>query len=412
MSVSSYRSKLSITSVLIALLGVIIILISSITNQNVKIGQQIGLTLIAIASLLMVSSLVKSRLRRIGAEQWAIGSITVWIGFTLISVILFSFALEFDLPVNRTILIVIGLIVILLGFTTEYFDLNIKLVEIWNKFTLRLEQAMKEVRARFFRSPWTILATISLLLIVISFVIDVGYGINVSILRLVLLFVFVIVLGIEFRSLITIGLDGFSRMIVIIVQGTIRRIIHFKGLIKLFFNRLKEEILNTWIFLKKAGRFIVENTYVLGFIGTIIIGFIGFNKSEKVLLAIGILMAFASIAVLIVQQPQFVINQINRVQLATYKRTLILQNILSRKTSNRCVNCEAMVGTTWDTCLNCQLEIDRCIVCKLLISENEETMTCSGCERKGHTPHIKRWIQIKPICPTCRSSWTPLISRV
>ncbi len=45
--------------------------------------------------------------------------------------------------------------------------------------------------------------------------------------------------------------------------------------------------------------------------------------------------------------------------------------------------------------------IAKCVVCDLLIYENEEFTTCPICNAIAHRTHLLEWLKIKGFCPNC-----------
>jgi len=94
------------------------------------------------------------------------------------------------------------------------------------------------------------------------------------------------------------------------------------------------------------------------------------------------------------------ISLIPVVVIFTRKRIKIRTESLLRPYS--CRKCGSSFGKDDNSCRNCNAEIDKCIVCKLPISEGEEISKCSYCEAIGHHNHFVDWIENSSKCPRCQ----------
>ncbi len=399
------RSKLALLSIILTIIGIVL---------AAYVSDRIGLTFIFFAALLMAGSFVSNRLKKIGAEAWAIGSIMVWIGYFFFSLPILGLVWEiFPKFRDRLFLFIIGIILITLGFSTEYYDLNVKFLKFWKRTKKRFIEIIELIKAKFFRSIWTLLATITIIYFIFSFVFHEllqpisGIDSNQNYQRLILLSIALVFLLIEFRTLILLGLASFLQISAIFINGLIRRLTHIPSLLKQLINLVKEGIYWLWELVNSSLIFIIYNTYLFAFAGAILVGIYSFYAEDEILYGIALILVIIAFMMLLVQKPTQIADRISRVQQYAYQRSTIARNFVKRVESNECPNCGAWVEKNYTQCYSCNNPIPKCSVCKGAIFTGSEIISCNHCEQSGHRDHLQRWIQIKPICPHCRKNWSP-----
>ncbi|MHA2249334.1 MAG: hypothetical protein ACXAD7_03180 [Candidatus Kariarchaeaceae archaeon] len=402
MSQYTDRSKLAIFSVVIASLGIIVAALKFV---------DIGLTFIFISALLMAGSFVNSRLKKMGAEAWALGSLFVWIGYFLFAFPVLGFAWGILVSI-RIYLFVSGIVLIILGFTTEYYDLNVKFLRFLERTKKRFLDVLSTIRATFFHSIWTGLATLDIIYLSLSFIIvellSPFETVNISntITQRIILVIFALCfLIVEFRALIILGIGVIIQFFVIITNSILRRLTQLPSLVKRIYELFVDLLRSIWNFIIQNIIFLTYNTYLIGFTASIITLIIAISKQDNTIFAVTILLIIVSLATLLLQRSDQVAERIGQFQQAAYRRATVARRLITRVSSNECPNCGQLLTSNQVQCYTCKNFIPKCSVCKGSIFSGSEILECNHCQEKGHAEHLLRWVQIKPICPHCRREW-------
>lgn len=69
-----------------------------------------------------------------------------------------------------------------------------------------------------------------------------------------------------------------------------------------------------------------------------------------------------------------------------------------------CPQCSSKIDKHQVVCPNCGHEFQKCVVCNLIIEEDEETEACPECGALGHRDHFREWIHINGKCPICKAT--------
>ncbi len=401
MSEVKSRSRLGMLTIIIAVVGLVLTAIEM---------TEIGLTIIFIAGLLMASEFIRSRLRKLTAETWALGSIIVWMGFVIMSLPVIGFAWDIISSPLDVILFSVGILMMIFGYTTEYLDLNQKLIQFWNKTKSRLYNIISNIRKRIFRSIWTISSLILLLVIISSYIFSVVQTgvelLSISILsgRQILLILFGLLIVIEMRELVIFVINRIGNFLLIILNGLIRRISHLPNLIKTLFVRLKEDLKKLYLGIIRFLSYFITNTYVIGYVFAIILGIFALIHTDAILGSLFFGLIFISTTVLIHQEREMVSRGVARIQHTSYQTSFKARQFVKRSKTRECPNCNAINNKNSSHCMSCQHAFSICMVCKAMIIEEQE-VSCPNCNNKAHLDHIQKWLEIKPECPYCKHSW-------
>ncbi|HUX98455.1 MAG TPA: zinc ribbon domain-containing protein [Candidatus Deferrimicrobium sp.] len=68
-----------------------------------------------------------------------------------------------------------------------------------------------------------------------------------------------------------------------------------------------------------------------------------------------------------------------------------------------CPQCSSKIDRTQAVCPHCGFELPKCVICNLLIDEDDEIQTCPECGAVGHRAHFREWVHVKGKCPICKN---------
>lgn len=243
----------------IAVIGVITIMLEF---------QEIGLTLIAVAGLFAAAEFILDRLRRIGVEKLAFGSLLIGIGFTLLAVLVIGFAWSLFADITGVYLTIAGLVLMILGYTTEYYDLNMRLIAFYQKVTGQLSEMFDNFRRRYLKSPWAVIIYLLLIYLIISYfypIILLDYELGPLNFRMIIILLIVIFLVIEFREFVKFGIIRIIELLGILLLGIWKRLRNLPDLVITFFRKLWAFLLSflnaSWSFVTNIPRY-VKNFFV------------------------------------------------------------------------------------------------------------------------------------------------------
>ncbi len=394
-----------------------------------------GLTLIFLGGALMASVFIHSRLKKIGSENWAVGSIIVWIGFFLFAVPIFFYAWNIGSTLFNILSSLIGIIFIILGYMTEYLDLNLKLLKLWDQFLNQLRDSINNIKKRIFRSVWSILIFIDAIIILLVFIFQdltskfnttISNYIGISLISL-LLIILIIAVIIEFREIIWITINKSSKTFIILIHAIYGKLLHLPEVMYKFIFRIGKLIKKLTNILLKGVILTVENIYLVSFLMAFILiivrlfsdgqfitnfGFsmnsipeyIRFLSSNGVLWNYILTFILLGIVMLLVQKQEQIISGVNEIQQRSYSTTIRIKNRLRRK-KIICPYCNSVIPAYSAICPHCRNIMPQCMVCKNIIVPGEPILKCKTCGNYAHKEHLTQWLKIKNQCPYCKSIW-------
>ncbi len=83
----------------------------------------------------------------------------------------------------------------------------------------------------------------------------------------------------------------------------------------------------------------------------------------------------------------------------TKKSTLTVKE--SKKITILCPTCGSSISRDINFCPNCGLELEKCIICNLVIGKDQQISKCPGCGGLAHRTHFLEYLRIKNQCPIC-----------
>ncbi|TFG04882.1 MAG: hypothetical protein EU536_03555 [Promethearchaeota archaeon] len=69
-----------------------------------------------------------------------------------------------------------------------------------------------------------------------------------------------------------------------------------------------------------------------------------------------------------------------------------------------CPQCSSKIDKTTAVCPNCGHELPKCVICNLIIEDEDEIETCPECGAIGHRTHFREWTHVKGTCPICKKN--------
>ncbi len=413
---SSTETKRNARPFVIALatIGVIVIVLNYL---------EIGLTLIAVAGLFAAGEFILDRLQRIGVEKLAFGSLLVAIGFVLFAIPVIGFAWQLFDNTTGVYIALAGITLLVFGYTTEYYDLNMKIINFFEKTKGQLSELLDNFRRRYLRSIWTISAFVVMVYYFVSFFVSALLQ-PLEIIpflspRINLIIIFSLLLLIEFREFIKFALGRTAELSVLLIQGILTRLKNIPGMLKSMLLGLKKLIKSIIIGSKKLlialynlsiylVNSLLSNIYMIGFTGFIIFGIMSIFSKDLILSSFAIIMLIISLSILFVQKEDSVSRRLRQTQLGAYKASFRVKTLFSRKKMVNCPYCSQGIRQFAKYCVHCQRQLPTCMICKHNLNKDDEYEQCSSCKYFYHSEHIDKWTEIMPTCPTCRADWVPL----
>jgi hypothetical protein len=382
--------------------GIAILLIGT------PIAQSIGLTVIFGAMLIYAGIIVNRRLELMGAEDFAVGSIIVWSGFFLAAFPIFAFAWGFLEDITRIWLLVIGVFLVLIGFTTNYYDLNVRMLEAWNRFQSNLSELLQSIRQRIFKSVWTFVAIFFLAATGLSFfpsiqevlpsIFQFRFAWPLTFFGLAILSILI-----EFRSVVKLALASAWETMSVMGRSVARRL---RNLPRTIYESLEFLVTSVGSFFFRVFDALrnILTVYLLSFFGTLVFGVWGILSGDPLKISGSIVLLLVTMINLLSQRPEAIGERVAGFQQAVYRRSFAIRKLVTRY-SGACPQCDAPLRADTKYCSNCNYFIPDCMVCRRSIYAGEEILECPNCKVAGHQEHLDRWLDIKSTCPNCRQVW-------
>ncbi|MDD1779122.1 MAG: hypothetical protein LUQ65_13225 [Candidatus Helarchaeota archaeon] len=67
-----------------------------------------------------------------------------------------------------------------------------------------------------------------------------------------------------------------------------------------------------------------------------------------------------------------------------------------------CPRCGSKLDKSQVVCATCGHEFQKCVVCNLIIEDDEQTQSCPECGALGHRDHFREWVHVNGKCPICK----------
>lgn len=344
-------------------LVITIFLVLEITLNN-PFSDRITTALLGITIILFLLGFIIDQLKFRDFRFWALGAIVSFTGV----VFLFSPVILYGIGNNDGLLwgvvIVLGVLLILFGYTIEAYELNNKvakiLIALWEN--IRNFQ-WRKIPSKIFR-------------------------------------LFVVV----FTGIASYILLGFKQFKYVIVKSTKSLI----GFISITISQIYRLLISLPRYTKKFVKFCYEYNYLL------IIPLFAFSILKilnlpfpSILFYVLIFLTIFLIVLAVLQSNEELSQQyLQSLREQSWKAlqsiSIKIQKSASVIGKYKCSNCNAPLKLGEERCENCSEEIRQCSICKLPIKKDQEISVCSHCQYPAHTNHWKQWIGMNHPCPICK----------
>ncbi len=407
----------------IALLGMVLLFVPSLQHIG---GASLSFGLVTLGFLVLILSYLIERLRIMGAEYWALGSVIVYLGSVIVSIPMFLFS--FSISTNTSVqwfFAGLGIVLIALGFATTKYELNIKLLSAIRKFKIGLVTAFEKFILRVKSSPLVTLIAILILFVVFTFftevetvlypVLDVlGLAQTEQNTQFLTLAVIVLLTLIETREFLWTSLAVIKNFLIIGLQTLLEWLTRFPTYIKRTVFFAQRIVISTTQYVILAFSKLHENlrTILEGLPMLSVIAAVGFTVSYYLvgieeLVYVSIILIIVPASVLFVANPEWVRRRIERVQAFSYQVGQRTKKIYRRNRTLQCRKCEMPVEAKYINCPNCGTEIEFCSICRGMITAGEDFERCAACSHPIHSQHLEDWTRISSKCPWCKETWKP-----
>ena len=295
---------------------------------------------------------------------WALGAIVSFSGVLLLFSPIIFYGFDNNDVVLWVFLIIVGILLIIFGYTIEAYELNNKVAKI----LINLWENIRNFQWK--KIPKRLLSLIGLLLIGIISYIALGFR------------KFRYVLKKAFSSLFSFMLKSFN--------GIIKLLIALPGYFKKFLIFCYEY--NYWLLIPL---FFFSIFKILNLPFPTIL-FLILVILLTLLVVMQILNSNAELSQRYLQTLR------NRSWGAVQSISIRIQKTTSSIGKYKCTNCNKPLKLGQAQCENCSQEVKHCSICKLPIKNDQQISTCSKCLYPAHTNHWNQWIRMNNNCPVCK----------
>jgi len=396
---------------IISLIGIVGIIATTILETD-DTYFRIMLAVFILGVLVIGFGLIIRRLRRKGIEDFALGAVTAFLGFILLSlpVILYSANVQITLW-KYIIIIASGLFLIIFGYAMEVYDLNIKFLNLMIRLKDALKLFLQRINWKLVLSPWNLLTLAGLTIIILT---AVGILHQIESLWFYLIGGALILINIiyHFRKEFLELFKTIGRILETIFRAWWRLLKQVPRLIKRFIlwiydpERFKRIMRWIWDKIKWVGRAIkyvfVRNYFIL-FVFGVVIGFLlPKTWAPEIRFAIASLVCLVAVVKPILEWREHFGEELSSARLFLYKTSHKVRTRIRRETFANCPHCNFRTTKTALECWNCGNQIPRCMICYNRVEVETEVVKCANCENIYHEDHLKTWMRFNRKCPVCK----------
>ncbi len=385
---------------LIGLIGIIII--------NIALGGRyynIALGVMIAGFLLIFLGTILNRLRKMGIDYFVTGAIIAYLGYILVAIpaIFYSFNFQiFDKDFWNFVLIGSGIVLIILGFFTETYELNKKLIKLFKLLGQQIKNLIAKINWSLVFAPINLLTVAGIILIIIAALKAIPplfnvyfyyYIIGGSLIAINIIF--------HLRSELFAILKYSFNIILTILRGIIKGISKLPKAIVSLSKWLYKTLIKALKYIWKAFRYLVINNYLILFAIGIASFFVMKTLMYEVRLSISIIVCVIAIVKPLVDKKAPMEERISSTKMFIYQKARWPKKILSRKTT--CPYCGTKISIHANNCPNCGKKVEKCYICSLPISKDSKATQCPNCGNFFHYNHFITWLKLKGHCPICKS---------
>ncbi|MHA1953779.1 MAG: hypothetical protein ACW96U_07525 [Candidatus Heimdallarchaeaceae archaeon] len=401
----------------VSLIGIISTIVLSIALQldTEDWRFRVVLSVFIFGVLILGFGLIVRRLRRKGIEDFVLGAITSFLGFVLLYFPVLMFIMNitlFQREFPYFMMMAGGILVIILGYFMEVYDLNIKFLQMMKRLKEALKRMWKRLNWKLILSPWNFFTLIGLTVIILGAIGIIPYHqsryyyyVGVGLILINLIF--------HFRKELAEILKTLGRIIETIAQAwwkvtkQIPKIL--KRLAKWLYNPERFKRIMRWIWDKikvigRAIKYVFIRNYLILFAFGVALFFI-LPKDElnfEVRLAISSLVCLVAFVKPILDWREYFGEDVSSARTFLYKTSTKVTKRLKRRVIIRCPYCNYPNTSQRMDCWNCTKMLPRCKICNSYVEQGTEVAVCQHCDNIYHENHLRTWLRLNPKCPMCK----------
>ncbi len=389
--------------ILVALVGIVLFVVFNILDFETNPG----LGILVAGGLIVFFGFILIRLRKKGIDYFVTGAITAYIGFFLLALpaLIAAFQVEIGRPNLLYMAMGGGLVLILLGYFMEIYDLNIKFIQLMKRLKESLKNFLERINWKLVLSPWNLLILAGLVIMVLARteilpINNIAKSSYYWIGGTLIFFNFVY----HFRKELYELLKNIGEIILTFLRFWWRGIKKFPQILARFFKWLYIESIELFKTIWRALKFIFIRNYFLLFAFGLALYFI---PEERIALIREVRIALASLICLVsVIKPLLdwrdeLGKRVNSARLYLYKTSHKTRRVFSRKVK-RCPYCSYPTPSAEiSECWNCKKDIPKCLICSSTVERESDVTICPHCDNIFHFKHLRTWLRLQSTCPVC-----------
>jgi len=299
----------------------------------------------------------------------------------------------------------VGFALVILGFGTEMYDLNVAFLAFFRKIGSIFSYAWSKFIERITKSVLTLpILLLAFYLLSMPFTQSEKYlvdltGGSITDVQAALIVggLLLILVGIEARELIMSSAVVTGKFLKLIGKTFVRWIYHLPSILSKFLSIL-------W----KSIKSLLLNNWIIGAVGAPIFLVLGIVYKNNSSLAIALFFMLLSFGLFSLSKPESIGRVVTGVGDRVIKRKLRVKKYVNEHPTVPCRNCGHPLSHSEmlaDTCKWCGASIEKCVVCYSMIGMEDNAISCPHCQNSGHLEHLEGWTDITGKCPYCRQPW-------
>lgn len=385
----------------LAALGIVLLAVFNILTLTEYANIGFGVMILGI--LITFFGFIIRRMQKLGIDYFVSGAIIAYLGYILIALpaIMYAFGHSlFDNDYLNLIPISVGILLIILGFFTETYELNKKLMKALTQIGSAIKSIFLKINWRLVFSPVNILSVAGITTVILTF-----YGVFDQFLEpwegyVVGSLLILLNLAFHFREELATILKNIARLTVIIFNAIIRGIKQIPTIVKEVVLWLRHAIITLANWSWKAIKFTIIHNYFLLFAFGIVLFFIIDDFSFEVRFAFSALVCLVAVIKPLVEWRHELANRLTSVRARVYRTAKRTRRFVTRKL--HCPFCDHEIKTNTRYCPKCGRELPICWICSMPIESKDSVAQCPHCLNLFHYNHFNAWIQMKRACPVCK----------